>query len=198
MMHRKVLLMILVSLLVLPSAAAVVVAQSSVNATIGVTPQSVQPGQRFNVTVDVSPGQYGISAGEVAVGFNQSVMKVVGVEAGGLLGPQPIFGLNETSNTAGTVRCAIARVGATSTPTPNATFVKIQFEVLGSAPAGSYPISLTAAFADADFANISSVAAQGGTVQIIMAQSVDYTLYIIFVVAAVAIIGGALVFLRRR
>ncbi len=197
MMHRKVLLMILVALLVLPTAAAVV-AQSSVNATISVSPQSVQPGQRFNVTVDVRPGSYGISAGEVTVGFNQSVMKVVGVEAGSLLGPQPIFGLNETSNTAGTVRCAIARVGATTTPTPNATFVRVQFEVLSSAPAGSYPISLTAAFADADFANIGSVAAQGGTVQVIVAQSVDYTLYIIFVVAAVAIIGGALVFLRRR
>jgi hypothetical protein len=50
--------------------------------------------------------------------FDGGAMEIASIEPGDLLGSNPLVGLKEIDNQAGTVKYALARMGATSVPTP--------------------------------------------------------------------------------
>ena len=140
-------------------------------AAVGIDPasQEVSAGDTFTVNVTVDPAGYGVSSGSVKIVFDAAVMQVDSVVAGDLLGASPIVpsGFPKIDNTNGTVYVELARAGVTPVPTAKGTFATITFTVRSIAPPGTYAIDITTAvFADENYADISGITLNNGTVTV--------------------------------
>ncbi len=126
-----------------------------------------EPGEELEVRVDVNLKDRGISAGEILFTFDGGAMEVVSIEPGALLGANPLVGLNEIDNQAGTIEFALARTGSTSVPTPPGVFALVKLKVLESAETGTYELELSEVdLADEDFNDITGLKVTGAQVSI--------------------------------
>ena len=130
--------------------------------------QTVGPGDSFSIDIIVDPDGEGLSAGQLYFAFDASVMQVDSVTAGDLFGAN----YNEVGpfidNVNGTVEHAIARIGATTPPTPTGTFATITLTMDGDAPQGmSYTLDITdIGLSDENFAEIAGIVINDGSVSV--------------------------------
>jgi len=138
-------MMIIVCLTIAPCVFCEELAQLNGEVAVYIDTESIEvkPGEEFTIEVKVDPGSYGISGGEINVGFNSTAFEVTEVSPGDLLGPSPLEGKKDIDNNEGTVSYAIARIGPTTPPTPLGAFAQIRFKVREDAQAGTYEIKLT-------------------------------------------------------
>ena len=133
---------------------------------ISPTYQEASPGQVVTVEVKVEPSEYGISGGEIHLSFDPTTMRVMGYEAGDLLGATPLVGLKELNNEAGTLRYALARVGDSPIPTPPGEFMVVDFEVLDTVETGTYHLQLVkVGLANEEFEDIEELSVQNASVE---------------------------------
>ena len=129
--------------------------------------QGASPGQALTVEVKVEPSTCGVSGGEIHLSFDPTAMRVIGYEAGDLLGATPLIGLEELDSEAGTLKYALARLGDTPVPTQSGAFMVIDFEVLDTAKSGTYDLELTkVGLADEEFQEVEKFKVQGSSVDI--------------------------------
>ena len=138
-------------------------------APVYLMPLSIEadPGEEFEVEVNIDLEDRGISGGEIGLTFDSDTMEVVNIEAGDLLGSDPLVGLKEIDNQAGTVKYALARMGETSVPTPPGVLAVLTVRVLNSAGSGSYELKLRkVGLADEKFEDITGLRTQGAQIKI--------------------------------
>ena len=157
---------IIPALAILLSLAAIGVAAGQ-SVSIDPASQSVSAGDTFTVDVAVDPAEYGVSSGEINIAFDADAMQADSIEPGDLLGTNPLVGTEEIDNTAGTIIYALARIGATTPPTPEGSFATITFTVDSDAPDGTYDIDITTVgLADEIFEDISGITINDGAVTV--------------------------------
>ena len=129
--------------------------------------QEASPGQVVTIEVKVEPSAYGVSGGEIHLSFDSTAMKVIGYEAGDLLGATPLVGLKGLNNDAGMLKYALARSGDTPVPTQTGVFMVIDFEVLDTVETGTYHLQLVkVGLADEEFKEIEELNVQDASVEI--------------------------------
>lgn len=125
-------------------------------------------GMELEARVWVKVEGYGISAGEILVTFDASSVKVMAVEPGELLGSNPLVGLKNIDNEAGTVKYALARAGSTSVPTPPGVLAILKLKVLESAKSGTYELTLSKfGLADEKFKDLAGLKTQGASIRVV-------------------------------
>lgn len=130
--------------------------------------QEVEPGQEVRIKVEVKPVGWGVSAGEINLKFDPSALQATSIEPGDFLGSNPLVGLNEIDNEAGTLGYSLARVGATSPPSPPGVFAIIKLKALEVAKSGTYELTLTkVGLADEDFEDIMGIKVQGASIKVV-------------------------------
>ena len=127
---------------------------------------AVAPGDDLQVSIWVSPGSTGISGGEIRVAFPSEVFEALDIQAGTLLGADPLVGYSEINNSDGVTRLAIARVGPTDVPSQQGVFAILSLKCRASAPAGQYSLDLSAGLANQRFEDITIGPAQRGLVTV--------------------------------
>ena len=134
---------------------------------IAPSPVGAQPGEEFDIRLEVDSDGKGISAGEISLSFNSEVMEVIGAEPGDLLGPDPLEGIRRIDNERGTVRYALGRVGVTHPSTEPGTFAILTFRIPDGAKTGNYSIDIiSVGLADEKFEDISPIQIKGGQVSV--------------------------------
>ncbi len=139
-------------------------------------------GDQIGVEIVVDSGS-GISGAEIELAFDGSALSAIAVVAktlapelvgldpvdeqgntvhydrpGSLLGEEPLVGLKQIDNDAGTVKLALARKGETTSDSPPGILAGVTFEVLDSASAGDYDLQLTSVrLTDQDFEDIPDI-----------------------------------------
>ena len=141
---------------------------SSVMVQIKPSSQEVSTGEEFTLTIYADPYSEGVSGGEINLEFNSAIMKIVSVEAGDLLGSDPLVGVEQIDNEVGTLKYALARSSVTTAPTQSGNFVTLIFSVLETAESGTYSIRLTkVGLADENFIDILGITLSQGSITII-------------------------------
>ena len=108
------------------------------------TSTEVQPGQEFTLDLTLDTQGRGISGVQVRIEYDPAVYRAIGMEHGGLLGPDPIEAGPIIDGTTGVLEYAAARIGPTQPPTPSGLFATVKFQVLEAAPAGlESPLRIT-------------------------------------------------------
>lgn len=126
--------------------------------------QRVTVGDNLSVVIRVDPGQNGISAGETELTFNPKIVRVIDIQAGDLLGTQPLVGSKRIDNELGNITYALARIGKTTSPTDEGTFATLRFEVRSDAALGTYSVTLSeVGLADSEFKSIEKIEVQDAT-----------------------------------
>ena len=74
---------------------------------------------------------------QLSIDYDPSLLEVIGVAPGALLGQEPVTVGPILDETTGVVQYAAARIGETTPPTPSGLFATIQLKVLATAPEGS-------------------------------------------------------------
>ncbi|MCW7075273.1 MAG: cohesin domain-containing protein, partial [Candidatus Methanospirare jalkutatii] len=107
--------------------------------TVSIEPASTKvcPGDVFSVNVTVDPAGKGVSAADVKIVFDATVVECEDVSPGDLLGEHPLEGKKEIDNENGMVWYALARIGDTPVPTEEGTFAVLSFKVKEDAPEGT-------------------------------------------------------------
>jgi ABC-type Fe3+-siderophore transport system permease subunit len=197
-------LIFLISLLLL-SYSLINAAPNSVTLSFNPSTISAQKGKEYSIVLMVDPGNYGISGGEIQIKGDPSAISFTSVDPGGLLGNNPITGINMIDSQNGTVVLAIARIGPTTKPTPSGNMLTVKFTVPGTAKAGTYQITITqVGLADSEINDIptGSISLANCVITIAETSSISlpmtdnpYTLALI-VVAILAIV--IVVLLRRK
>ena len=136
---KKIVTTALVLCIVLGSVG-IVAAQPS--ASVTPSSQEVDAGEQFTIDIDVNPGSYGVSSGELQFAFDASVMQVDDVVFGDLMA-SPSALAKDINNTAGTVLFAGFNMGVPPVPTAPGTFATITIIVDGDAPCGTYDLDVT-------------------------------------------------------
>ncbi len=95
------------------------------------------PGEEVEVRIALVPVSQGLSAVDVEITFDPAVIQVLSVEPGDLLGAEPLVLLTEIDNENGVVRLAMARKGASPTPSPGGTLAHVSVQVPETATSGS-------------------------------------------------------------
>lgn len=95
------------------------------------------PGEEVEVRLALVPVSQGLSAVDVEITFDPAVVQVLSVEPGDLLGTEPLVVVKEIDNENGVVRLAMARRGASPTPSPGGTLAHISVQVSETATSGS-------------------------------------------------------------
>lgn len=130
--------------------------------------QEAGPGEEVTISVEVRPEDWGVSAGEINLGFEPAIMHVIDLEPGDLLGSDPLVGVSDIDNEAGTLRYALARRGPTTVATPAGAFVRIRLGVLEGAEGGMYRLTLTkVGLADENFEDIEDLEFEGASIRVI-------------------------------
>jgi hypothetical protein len=170
----KYALFTLFSLVLLVTLPAVASAADEI-VSVYVEPASIElkPGQEFIVKIGVNPRDKGISSGEVNVSFNPDLFELVDATPGDLLGPSPLT-VKKVDN--GFLRYAVARVGPTSSPTPQGVLAEIRFKVKTMSSTGMYIIELLGiALADEKFNTIADISIDNRLVKVEIAESTTPT-----------------------
>jgi len=116
--------------------------QPSISVYVKPTTQEAQPGQTITASIQIEPGNRGISGVEINLGFNPDIFQAISIESGTFLGNNTLTGLKELGNESGTIRFASARVGVTTPPSPPGVFAVAKFVVKPTAMAGTYDLTL--------------------------------------------------------
>lgn len=133
--------------------------------TVDPAAQSVAAGGTFSIDIAVDPSGYGLSGGEMNLVFDPAAMSVTGIVGGDLFGENPVVGTEQVDNTMGTITYAMARVGATTSPTSPGVFATITFTAKG-AP-GTHAIDITSiGLADGSFNGIAGIVTSDGNVTV--------------------------------
>ncbi len=134
---------------------------------IDLSSHEAMPGQEVSIKVKVMPKDWGISGGEINLKFDPSAMEVIEMEAGDLLGANPIVGVEEVDNSGGTANYALARKGTTTVPTPLGTFATIKLRVLDGAKSGKYNLTLSeVGFCNEKFKDIAGIKVQSAVLEV--------------------------------
>lgn len=127
----------------------------------------VSTGETFLVQVVIDPAGKGISSADITLSFNASVLEVLKVERGPLLGENVIELISEIDNTAGTVRYVAARVGVTIPPTPKEALISLTFKVRQDAESTKTDLSVKdIGLADEKPAEIKNIISRGLTIRV--------------------------------
>ena len=90
----------------------------------------------------VEPGNQGISAAQVTLSYPPALLQVEDIRPGDLLGPSPLEINKGALSGPETVTYAVARVGATSVPSPTGTVLIIELRVPDDAPSSRAHLGL--------------------------------------------------------
>ena len=111
-----------------------------------IAPESLQvaPGQLALVRVELLVNAVGLSAADLEISYDADGLRVIGIEAGDLLGQDPLVGITLNEPERGRAQIALARVGRTDAPTPNGTLVTVSLQVReGAAPGSRLSLEVT-------------------------------------------------------
>jgi hypothetical protein len=137
---------------------------SAPSASVTPSSQQVAAGDQFTVNIDVNPGTYGVSSGELQFAFDASVLQVDDVMFGDLMAA-PSSIAKVIDNTAGTVLFAGVNMGPPPVPTAPGTFATITLTVAATASPGTYALDITSlGLADENAAAIPGITITDGTV----------------------------------
>ncbi len=126
--------------------------------------QHAKVNSEFTVNLEVVPTRWGISAAEIQLSFDPQSLEALEVRPGGLLGSNPLIGMEKLDNQVGTVTYALARAGTTKPPGDRGTLATFRFKVSGDA-IGSLKINIRRiSLADEKFEEITGLATQGAMV----------------------------------
>ena len=89
--------------------------------------QNAKAGSQIKVSVEVAPGDWGVSGAEIRLSFDPQKLEAISVKPGAALGANPIQGLSKIDNSAGTIVLAIARQGETTSPGAKGALANIEF-----------------------------------------------------------------------
>ena len=124
--------------------AVVVEDETSVSVAPGIV--NANPGDVFDVTVQLDSNGNVVSSLEVELTYDPSALEVLGITPGTLFGTVAgtdyLLADGSGDDGAGTVYYGIAGTAST-VGAKNGDFITIQFQVLGDATAGNYPLELT-------------------------------------------------------
>ncbi len=95
----------------------------------------VRPGESFEVAVVVDPASRGVSGVQVRLEYDPRVLRALGARPGPLMGENPAEAGPIIDVVPGTLDYAVARLEATTPPTPPGIFATFDFQVQSSAPA---------------------------------------------------------------
>jgi hypothetical protein len=139
-------------------------------AAVCVTPRqiSIDPGDMGQFSINIKPGEHGISGVELVLSFDPNGIRVIATEPRELLGADPIVGIEKIDQTAGKIWVALARVGPTDSPSPGGSFISVSFQVHEAAePTSTLPLMLTTVnLVDELFAGIVQVHLEDGQISI--------------------------------
>ncbi len=128
--------------------------------------QQVVPGADFNINIEVLPGKWGVSAGEVTLTFDPKALEVISVKPGNLLGAKTLVGTEKVDGNAGTITYAVGKVGNTVTPGVRGVFATVRFKAKNTAR-GTLTIGIKGtSLADEKFEAVPGLKVQGATVMI--------------------------------
>jgi hypothetical protein len=126
--------------------------------------QQVVQGTDFNLNIEVLPGKWGVSAGEVTLTFDPKALEVVSIKPGNLLGTKTLVGTEKVDSNAGTITYAVGKVGNTVTPGVRGVFATVRFKAKNTAR-GTLTVGIKgASLADEKFEGIPELKTQGATV----------------------------------
>ncbi len=128
--------------------------------------QQILPGAQFSVNVEVLPGKWGVSAGEVTLTFDPQALEVVSIKPGNLLGPKTLVGTEKVDAQTGTITYAAGRDGNTVTPGVRGVFATVRFKATNTTK-GKLVIGVAkASLSDEKFEDVPELKAQGATITI--------------------------------
>lgn len=90
---------------------------------------SVDRGGLGQFSINVKPGEHGISGVELVISFDPTEIRVIATEPGELLGVDPIVGVEKIDQSAGKIWVAWARVGPTDSPSTGGSVASVSFQV---------------------------------------------------------------------
>lgn len=102
----------------------------------------VSPGREFKISVIIDPGTYGVSAGDIKIVFDPTVLEALNISAGSIFGSPLLEPIRDINNTKGRIHYVAARIGKTIPPTPLDDFLSIRFRVKTAANPGDYIIKI--------------------------------------------------------
>jgi len=134
---------------------------------IEVTPAETYPGEEIQVNVKASFNNYGISGSEIILSFNPTVLQITNLSIDGVLGSNPLIGMEERDNERGLLRYALARRGPTEVPASDEQLASMTFKVNDSTPSGLYAFKLTdVQLTDESFSEIAGFRQKDGVVTV--------------------------------
>ena len=106
--------------------------------TIALVPSAleVRRSEEFTVDVEVDPSGRGISGVQVQLGYDSYALRAIDVDAGPLLGVEPVEVEPIIDQEKGTIVYAAARIRRTQPPTSPGVFAILRFQVRESASVG--------------------------------------------------------------
>ncbi|MBN1190171.1 MAG: hypothetical protein JXA46_10495 [Dehalococcoidales bacterium] len=119
--------------------------------------QSAVLAGQFNLKVEVTPDDWGLSAAELQLSFDANALEGLNIQPGDALGDNPITGAQKIDNDSGTITYALARVGETPKPGSQGVIASIDFKVK-SGSAGITEVKIVkAGLADESFKDIQGI-----------------------------------------
>lgn len=130
--------------------------------------QEATVGQTISINVEARLTDCGISGSEIELEFDPAVFQVTGFVTEGVLGSNPLIGMEEKNNQAGVLRYALARRGPTQVTTLAEVIAIIDFKVMDSASIGSYNLILKdVKLTNEKFEEITGFVVQDGSVKVV-------------------------------
>lgn len=136
---------------------------------ISLNPSSGQasPGQQMMVTVEANLAGYGIRGCEMELAFDPGALQLSKVEPGEMFGENPLVGIEEIDNEAGTLNYVLAMKGTDTVPSSAGVMAVLEFDVREPVQKGSCALTLTTVnLTDEGFKEISDFPIRSGTTQI--------------------------------
>ena len=130
-----------------------------VTVRLAATQQAVARDGTFTLNIEVDPAGAGVSGGELQMTFDAKAMQAGTVTPGDLLGATPLVGTQEVDNQGGSIKLALARIGATTKPTAAGKLATVAFKISPGAVSGTYKIAITrVGFANESFQDVNASA----------------------------------------
>lgn len=127
----------------------------------------VSPGEILTARVAVDPAGKGISAVDLELSFNPSILEALSISRGRLLGEDVIELFSEVNNTTGTIRYVAARIGPTIPPTPKEILISIDFRVKqNAAPTSAMIVVNRIGISDEKIADVRDLVIRNATIAI--------------------------------
>ena len=129
--------------------------------------QEISAGERFTLDLVVEPHEHGLSGSQITFSYNPNLLTALNIEAGILLGEDPLIGQTTVDNERGEIVFVIARSGPTEPPTSDGILVTSEWRVNEQVSAQESVIALVSVvLSDENFQYISPVKIGSATVQV--------------------------------